>query len=132
LTKECIARVQALDQSGPNDGRDPATGGVPLGWRGLRARPTNIPTNYTQFVNAKGLKGARIGITRVGLNGFDSVTTPQPVLEATEASFQALQDAGATIIDLDAQGFVFPPADGEFFVLLYDFKGDVATYFKPV
>jgi amidase len=58
------------------------------------------------------------------------VTTPQPVLEAIEASFQALKDAGATIIDLDAQGFVFPPADGEFFVLLYDFKGDVATYFK--
>jgi Asp-tRNA(Asn)/Glu-tRNA(Gln) amidotransferase A subunit family amidase len=105
---------------------------VPLGWRGLRARPTNIPIDYTQFVNANGLKGARIGITRVGLNGFDSVTTPQPVLEAIEASFQALKDAGATIIDLDAQGFVFPPADGEFFVLLYDFKGDVATYFKPV
>jgi len=52
------------------------------------------------------------------------------VLEAIEASFQALKDAGATVIDLDAQGFVFPPADGEFFVLLYDFKGDVATYFK--
>ena len=94
-----------------------------------RARPTNIPTDYTQFVNPNGLKGARIGITRVGLNGFDSVPTPQPVFEAIEASFQALTAAGATIIDLDAQGFVFPPADGEFFVLLYDFKGDVANYF---
>jgi len=126
---DCAAALGVI-QSRTFDGRDPATGGVPLGWRGLRARPTNIPTDYTQFVNAKGLKGARIGITRVGLNGFDSVTTPVPVLEAIEASFQALKDAGATIIDLDAQGFVFPPADGEFFVLLYDFKGDVATYFK--
>ena len=25
------------------------------------------------------------------------------------------------------QGFVFPPADGEFFILLYDFKGDIAN-----
>jgi hypothetical protein len=44
--------------------------------------------------------------------------------------FKALKDAGATAIDLDASGFVFPPADGELFVLLYDFKGDVANYFK--
>src|SRR6476660_9710665 len=127
---DCAAALGVI-QSRTFDGRDPATGGVPLGWRGLRARPTNIPTDYTQFVNPKGLNGARIGITRAGLNGFDpNVPTPQPVLEAIEASFQALKDAGATIIDLDAQGFVFPPADGEFFVLLYDFKGDVATYCK--
>jgi len=127
---DCAAALGVV-QSRTSDGRDPATGGVPLGWRGLRARPTNIPTDYTQFVNPNGLKGARIGITRAGLNGFDPfVPTPQPVLEAIEASFQALKDAGATVIDLDAQGFVFPPADGEFFVLLYDFKGDVATYFK--
>ncbi len=126
---DCAAALGVI-QSPTFDGRDPATGDVPLGWRGLRARPTNIPSDYTQFVNAKGLKGARIGITRAGLNGFDSVTTPQPVLDAIEASFQALKDAGANVIDLDARGFVFPPADGEFFILLYDFKGDVAKYFK--
>ena len=126
---DCAAALGVI-QSRTFDGRDPATGDVPLGWRGLRARPTNIPTDYTQFVNAKGLKGARIGITRVGLNGFDSVTTPQPVLDAIEAAFQALKDAGANVIDLDARGFVFPPADGEFFILLYDFKGDIAKYFK--
>ena len=33
------------------------------------------------------------------------------------------------MIDLDAAGFTFPSADGEFFVLLYDFKGDIAKYF---
>jgi amidase len=127
---DCAAALGVI-QSRTFDGRDPATGDVPLGWRGLRARPTTIPTDYTQFLNPKGLKGARIGITRAGLNGFDPfVPTPQPVLEAIEASFQALKDAGATVIDLDAQGFVFPPADGEFFILLYDFKGDVAKYFK--
>src|SRR5207237_8456089 len=91
----------------------------------------NIPTDYTQFLDPNGLKGARIGITRAGLNGFDPlVPTPQPVLDAIEAMFKALKDAGATVIDLDAKGFTFLPADGEFFILLYDFKGDVATYFK--
>jgi amidase len=127
---DCAATLGVI-QSRTFDGRDPATGDVPLGWRGLRARPTHIPTDYTHFVNPTGLKGARIGITRAGLNGFDPlVPTPQPVLDAIEASFQALKDAGAVVIDLDAEGFTFPPADGEFFILLYDFKGDVAKYFK--
>jgi amidase len=127
---DCATALGVI-QSRTFDGRDPATGGVPLGLRGLRARPTNIPTDYTQFLNPNGLKGARIGITRAGLNGFDpDVPTPQPVLEAIEASFQALKDAGAEVIDLDAEGFVFPPADGEFFILLFDFKEDVAKYFK--
>jgi amidase len=127
---DCAVTLGVI-QSRTFDGRDPATGGVPLGWRGLRPRPTNIPTDYTQFLDPNGLKGARIGITRAGLNGFDPlVPTPQPVLDAIEAMFKALTDAGATVIDLDAHGFTFPPADGEFFVLLYDFKGDVADYFK--
>jgi len=127
---DCAAALGVI-QSRTFDGRDPATGDVPLGWRGVRARPTNIPADYTQFVNSNGLKGARIGITRAGLKGFDPlVPTPQPVLDAIEAAFQALKNAGANVIDLDARGFVFPSADGEFFILLYDFKGDVAKYFK--
>jgi Asp-tRNA(Asn)/Glu-tRNA(Gln) amidotransferase A subunit family amidase len=64
------------------------------------------------------------------LNGFGNVTTPQPVLDAFEEAVQALQNAGASVIDLDAAGFTFSPADGEFLVLLYDFKFDVANYFK--
>jgi amidase len=125
------AAALGVIQSRTFDGRDPATGGVPLGWQGTgKTRPTNIPTDYTQFVNAHGLQGARLGLTRAGLNGFDPlVPTPQPVLDAFEAAVAALTAAGATVIDLDAAGFTFPSADGEFFVLLYDFKGDVAKYF---
>lgn len=127
---DCAVALGVI-QSRTFDGRDPATGDVPLGWRGLHPRPTNIPTDYRQFLNPNGLKGARIGITRAGLNGFDPfVPTPQPVLDAIEAMFKALKDAGATVIDLDAQGFTFPSADGELFVLLFDFKRDVASYFK--
>ncbi|TLY84709.1 MAG: amidase [Gammaproteobacteria bacterium] len=123
------AAVLSVIQSRTYDGRDPATGSVPLGWRGRFTRPTNIPTDYTQFLNPDGLRGARIGITRVGLKGFTNVTTPAPVTAAIEAAFKALSDAGATVIDLDAAGFTFAPAAGEFGILLYDFKNDLAAYF---
>ena len=128
------AAALSVIQSRTFDGRDPATGGVPLGWQGTgRTRP-NIPADYTQFVNPNGLQGAKLGVTRAGLAGFGPgtpplVATPQPVLDAFEEAVQALQNAGATITDLDAAGFTFSPADGEFMVLVYDFKFDVAKYF---
>jgi amidase len=121
-------------QSRTSDGRDAATGGVPLGWRNRFQRPT-IPKDYTQFVNPNGLQGARIGVTRVGLAGFGPpgfptfVATPQPVLDAFEEAVQALENAGATIIDLDAANFSFTPAFGELLVLLFDFRRDVQGYF---
>src|SRR5438093_2132087 len=125
------AAALGVIQSRTFDGRDPATGGVPLGWRGTgKTRPTNIPTDYTKFVNPHGLQGAKLGVTRVGLGGFDTnVPTPQPVLDAFEEAVQALQNAGATVIDLDAAGFNFASADGEFLVLLFEFRNDVAAYF---
>jgi amidase len=123
------AAALGVIQSRTFDGRDSATGGVPLGWRGRFTRPTNIPADYTKFLDSNGLKGARIGITRVGLTGFTNVTTPAPVTAAIEAAFKALGDAGATVIDLDAAGFTFTPAAGETGVLLYDFKNDLRAYF---
>jgi amidase len=123
------AAALGVIQSQTYDGRDPATGGVPLGWKG-RSRPTNIPTDYTQFLNPKGLEGARLGVTRVGLGGFDPlVPTPPPVLDAFEEAVEALTAAGATVIDLDAAGFIFPPASGESLVLDFDFRNDVKAYF---
>ena len=92
-------------------------------------RPTNIPTDYTQFLNPHGLQGARLGLTRAGLSGFTNVPMPQPVLDAFEAAFSALTAAGATVIDLDAEGFTFPSADGELLVLCFDFRNDVQNYF---
>src|SRR5207237_6917306 len=73
------AAALSVIQSRTYDGRDPATGGVPLGWQGTaQTRPTNIPTDYTKFIDPNGLKGARLGLTRGGLNGFDpNVPTPQ-------------------------------------------------------
>ncbi len=117
-------------QSRTYDGRDPATGGVPLGWQGRFTRPTHIPSDYTQFLNPNGLAGARLGVTRQGIDN-----APAQVVAAFESVLTALRAAGATVIQLDgpnadvSPAFAFPPATGETLVLEYDFKGDVQTYF---
>lgn len=124
-----VAVALGVVQSRTYDGRDPATAGVPLGWQGRFTRPTDIPTDYTQFLNPNGLQGAVLGITRVGLGGFTNVTTPPEVLAAFEAAVTAMANVGATIVDLDAAGFVFPPANNELLVLCFDFRNDVQAYF---
>jgi amidase len=110
-------------QSRTPDARDPATAGVPLGWQG-RARPTNIPADYTRFLDRNGLRGARLGLTRSGIEA-----APAQVGAAFDEVLEALEAAGATVVDLDAAGFVFPPADGEFLVLVFEFRIDVRDYF---
>jgi amidase len=120
------ATALGVIQSRTFDGRDPATGGVPLGWQGRFTRPTNIPTDYTKFLDPNGLRGARLGLVRAQI-GFNSA--PELVIDAFNDVLTAMQAAGATIVDLDAAGFTFPPASGETLVLEYDFKGDVQSYF---
>jgi amidase len=120
-----------------SDPRDPATSGVPLGWQACnpicspgvplpgKSRPV-ISADYTTFLNPAGLNGTRLGVTRQGIDN-----APPQVVAAFDAAVEAISDAGATIIDLDdpANNFRFSPGDGEFLVLLYDFKFDVAKYF---
>src|SRR5882757_5134006 len=120
------AAALGIIQSRTSDGRDSATGGVPLGWQGRFTRPTNIPTDYTKFLDPNGLKGARLGLVRSQI-GLDSA--PQQVIDAFNEVLTALEAAGATVVDLDAAGFTFPPATGETLVLEFDFKGDVQSYF---
>src|SRR6266702_3976914 len=79
-----------------------------------RVTPSFAPWRPFLFTNKNGLQGAKLGVTRVGLGGFDPfVPTPQPVLDAFEAAVDALTAAGATVIDLDAAGFTFSSGDGE-------------------
>jgi amidase len=106
------------------DSNDLATSGVPLGWQGTGQTRPALPADYTAFLNPNGLKGAVIGTTRQGIDN----AAPQ-VAAAFDAAVAAIQNAGATVVDLDAAGFKFAPADGEFLVLLFDFKLDVEKYF---
>ena len=122
------AAALSVIQSRSSDGRDAATGDVPLGWRGVHSRPATIPTDYTKFLDANGLKGARIGITRAGLAGFTGNTTPPSVTAAVEAAFAALSAAGAIVIDLDAAGANLGSSGGELLVLIFDFRRDLNAY----
>src|SRR5713226_5737989 len=106
------------------DPRDRATSGVPLGWQGTgRARPA-LPADYTAFLDADGLRGTRIGVTRQGIDNG-----PPQVVAAFDNAIATIQSAGATVVDLDGAGFTFASADGEFLVLVYDFKIDLQKYF---
>ena len=107
------------------DPNDPATAGVPLGWQSTgRTRPA-LPADYTAFLDPAGLHGARIGVTRQGID-----FAPPQVVAAFETAVAAIAAAGATVVDLDGSGFTFASADGEFLVLLFDFKLDLQKYFS--
>ena len=118
------------------DPRDPATSGVPLGWQACspvcngtplpgKNRPA-LPADYTTFLNPAGLNGARLGLTRQGIE-----SAPPQVVAAFNAAIQAIKDAGGIIVDLDdpANSFSFSPPDGEFLVLEFDLKVDLTKYF---
>jgi amidase len=118
------AAVLSVIASQGFDGRDPATGDVPLGWRGRFPRPQNLPTDYTQFLNPAGLSGARIGVTRQGVDAGGP-----KVAALFDKAVTALGTAGAVVVNLDTAGFTFPPGDGEFLVLVFDFVSDLRNYF---
>jgi amidase len=118
------AAVLSVIASRAPDERDAATAGVPLGWQGTGRKRPSIPADYTQFLDPQGLRGARVGVTRQGID-----SAPPQVIAVFDAAIAAIQAAGATVVDLDGAGFKFASADGEFLVLLYDFKIDVAKYF---
>ena len=63
-------------------------------------------------------------MTRQGIDA-----APPQVVAAFDNAIAQIRAAGATVVDLDGAGFKFAPADGEFLVLLYDFKLDVQKYF---
>jgi amidase len=95
------------------DPRDPATG----------ASAGRFFTDYTQFLNPGGLRGARIGFTRQ----FEGLV---PKTDAVfEDAVQAMANAGAIMVEVQ-----LPHLDevnggaAEFTVLLFDFKVDLKKY----
>ncbi|MGH2532207.1 MAG: amidase [Thermomicrobiales bacterium] len=85
----------------------------------------NAQTDYTQFLDPNGLNGARIGVMRGPFFGYS------PQADAiTEAAIEAMRRLGAEIIDpaeLPSLDTLFEEP-GEFEVLLYEFKADLAAY----
>jgi amidase len=78
--------------------------------------------DYTRFLDAAGLKGARIGVSR-NLGGFNP-----DVDAALDDAIVAIKSAGATVVDhADVDG-VSKFDDAELDVLLYEFKDGLNKY----
>jgi len=94
------------------DPDDPAT----------KARPTNLPSDYTQFLDRSGLRGARIGVVRASYNFTESTGS------VFSAAVEAMRHEGALLIDPvevpSAEKFM----DSELQVLLHEFKADLNSF----
>ena len=97
------------------DPRDPATG----------TNPTNVFSDYTQFLDPDGLAGARIGVARNGVSGYSEETDA-----VYEAAIEAIAAAGATVVDPADIPTVDAISSGseEVTVLVYEFKRDLNAY----
>ncbi|MEO5939317.1 MAG: amidase [Candidatus Limnocylindrales bacterium] len=96
------------------DPTDPATA----------AQAGHALTDYTPYLDARALAGARIGVWRVGT--YDPAVSPEvdAIMNATVASLEA---AGATIVD-PVRIPIEPAYAPEFAALLCEFKTDIASY----
>ena len=82
-------------------------------------------TDYTQFLNAHALQGARIGVWRAGV--FDPTlvgSVVEPILDNVKA---ALEAQGATVVD-PTDIDLTAANNNELGALLCEFKSDIATY----
>jgi amidase len=79
-------------------------------------------TDYTNSLDAAGLKGATIGVAR---NHFDFHDGVEAVMNE---ALEALKTAGATLIDTDALRIVDESGSSESTVLRYELKADMAAY----
>jgi amidase len=91
------------------DPRDPAT----------QRSEGNTHTDYTPFLDAGGLGGARVGMAR-GYGGFRA-----PVTALLEEAAGAMREAGAVLVDADLPQM---EGDEELTVLKYEFKADIEKY----
>ena len=93
------------------DKRDPAT----------RSSAKRGLMDYTPFLDANGLRGARIGVART-LFGSD-----KRVAKIMESSLDAMKQAGAILIDVELKSSdAFGKTEME--VLLFEFKADLNAY----
>jgi amidase len=86
----------------------------------------NAFTDYTPFLDANALQGARIGVWREGT--YDPAVSPE-IDEIMNETVAALEAAGATVID-NTTIPIGPAFEPEFTALLCEFKDDIATYLQ--
>ncbi len=97
--------------------------GVDPSDRATAAAKGHIAEDYTRFLDAGALKGARLGALGGSFTGY----SPEGD-RLYEAALAALRDAGATVIDKLEMPHDGDYNDAEFTVLLYEFKHDLNAY----
>jgi amidase len=80
-------------------------------------------TDYTRFLDADGLHGARIGVTRGRFFGYSPEAD-----RLVEEAIEVMKQQGAVVIDPAEIPHVGEYDDSEFTVLLYEFKADLNAY----
>jgi amidase len=106
---DAAALLSALSASDPDD-------------RATKARPANLPSDYTQFLDRAGLRGARLGIVRKE-HDFD-----ESVSGVFDAALYALKHEGAVLVDPVEIASLGKFDESELDVLLYEFKADLNAY----
>ncbi len=94
------------------DPRDPATA----------ASEGHTTTDYTQFLDPRGLRGARIGVARNFFGFHDQVD------QVMEEAIDAMRGLGAVIVDPANIKNTDQLDEPELEVLLYEFKADLNAY----
>src|SRR5690242_13406031 len=79
--------------------------------------------DYSSFLDANGLKGARLGVCRSHYMGYSPATDA-----LMETAMDVLKRAGAVIVDPADIATAGQTDDSEFAVLLYEFKADLNRY----
>jgi amidase len=115
MTRTVADLAVLLTAMAGTDPRDVAT-------RASRVAPN---TDYTRFLDANGLKGARIGVARKRYTGYSTHADA-----ALADALAALKDRGAVIIDPADIATAGQFDDAEYEVLLYEFKADLETYLR--
>ena len=97
------------------DGRDAATA----------AARRSVHSDYRPFLDADGLRGARIGVARKVVSGYDDATD-----RVFEEAIRAIRDAGAEVIDPADIATVDDDRMGasEIVVMQTEFKHGIAAY----
>ena len=100
-----------------------AIGGVDQRDSATSSLGTREQIDYTRYLDANGLRGARIGVARAKFFGYSDVTD-----KAINDAIDAMKVQGAVIVDPANIETAGKFDDSEFDVLLYEFKADLNTY----
>jgi amidase len=82
----------------------------------------NSSTDYTRFLDPKGLRGARIGVVRKLFGFHDAVEV------LMNRALEAMKDEGATLVDPAEIQTLSTFDESEMTVLLYELKADLNAY----